>query len=270
MKIRKEFSLLLGLFIAISCNTESTENNNVTATADSNQEFYQIRRYSFETSLQAELTDKYLEEAFVPALKRLGISKVGVLKPKPVGDSVELATWVIIPFQSLEEFQNLESGLSADETYRISGSEYLEAPFDNPPYQRIESLLLEAFTDWPQLRKPDLQAERSRRVYELRSYQSATEELHRKKVDMFNAGGEIALFDKLGFNPVFFARILSGPLMPNLMYMICFENEEDQKNHWEAFVNSPEWTQLKQLPEYLNTVSHIDKYFLIPTDFSDF
>ena len=52
--------------------------------------------------------------------------------------------------------------------------------------------------------------------------------------------------------------------------MITFSDEESQKAHWSAFVNSPEWSELKVMPKYANTVSHIDKYLLYPTDYSDF
>ena len=59
-------------------------------------------------------------------------------------------------------------------------------------------------------------------LYELRSYESPTEELHRIKVNMFNAGGEITLFKRLDFQAVFYADVLSGSQMPNLVYMVVF------------------------------------------------
>jgi hypothetical protein len=87
---------------------------------------------------------------------------------------------------------------------------------------------------------------------------------------MFNAGGEIKLFEHLQFNAVFYARVISGPRMPNLMYMTSFSDEASRKAHWDAFSKSPEWAELKAVPRYLNTVSHIDISFLYPTDYSDY
>jgi hypothetical protein len=40
------------------------------------------------------------------------------------------------------------------------------------------------------------------RVYELKATESATEVIHANKVAMFNAGGEVTLFNRLGFNAV--------------------------------------------------------------------
>ena len=59
-------------------------------------------------------------------------------------------------------------------------------------------------------------------MYELRSYESPTEELHRIKVNMFNAGGEVTLFKRLDFQAVFYSDVLSGSRMPNLIYMVVF------------------------------------------------
>ena len=69
------------------------------------------------------------------------------------------------------------------------------------------------------------------RIYELRSYQGATEKYYRRKVEMFNEGGEVNIFKRLEFNPVFFGEVISGPAMPNLMYMTSFANEASQKEH---------------------------------------
>jgi hypothetical protein len=105
-------------------------------------------------------------------------------------------------------------------------------------------------------------------VYELRSYESASEKIFRNKVQMFNAGGEIKLFDRLGFNAIFYSEVLFGPKMPNLMYMTSFANMPAREAHWKAFGADPEWKKLAALPEYQNNVSHIDITFLRPTDYS--
>ena len=107
------------------------------------------------------------------------------------------------------------------------------------------------------------------RVYELRSYESASEKIYRKKVEMFNKGGEIKLFERLNFNAVFYGEVLSGPRMPNLMYMTSFENINDRNEHWKSFVADQEWKKLSSMPEYQNTVSKIDIVFLAPTPYSD-
>ncbi|MCK5136444.1 MAG: ThuA domain-containing protein [Bacteroidales bacterium] len=92
------------------------------------------------------------------------------------------------PFQSLEEFEELPQILNNDEQYLIDGKAYIDAAHDQPAYARIESILLKAF------------------------------------LEMFNEGGEVALFKKLDFNAVFFGEVISGADMPNLIYMTSHGN----------------------------------------------
>jgi hypothetical protein len=115
-----------------------------------------------------------------------------------------------------------------------------------------------------------LKGSRKDRVYELRSYESATELIYQNKMDMFNAGGEVTLFDRLGFNAVFYGEVIAGPVMPNLMYMTTHKNQEKRDENWKMFSNAPEWKAMKSLDKYQNNVSHIDIYFLYPTEYSDY
>jgi hypothetical protein len=87
---------------------------------------------------------------------------------------------------------------------------------------------------------------------------------------MFNEGGEVGLFKRLNFNAVFYAQVLAGNKMPNLMYMTTFENMQDREAHWKAFGDDPFWKKLSSLPEYQHNVSHADIIFLHPVAYSDF
>lgn len=234
------------------------------------REYYQLKTYSFETTAQEQLTDHYLEKALLPALKQLDIKNVGVFKPRPTDSITPKKTYVLIPFASLVQFRLLDDALMRNKKYLDAGKAYLNAPYDKPPYQRITSVLMRAFEDMPKMKASKLKGPRKDRIYELRSYESATEAIYKNKVNMFNEGGEITLFDKLGFNAVFYGEVLSGPKMPNLMYMISFEDEESRAAHWKAFVDSPEWNALKVDPKYQNNISHIDALLVYPTTYSDY
>ncbi len=87
---------------------------------------------------------------------------------------------------------------------------------------------------------------------------------------MFNEGGEIKLFKRLSFNAVFYAEVLSGNRMPNLMYMTSFDNMDERNKHWKAFGDDPEWKRLSGLEEYQHTVSKLDIILLHPTSYSAF
>lgn len=236
--------------------------------AKSDRQLYQIRIYHFDTAEQQQRTDAFLENAFLPALHQAGISKVGVWKPLKA-DSSDLKTYVLIPFDSWQAFNRLEETLSKDSNYRNSGKDFLQASPDHPPFARMESILLRAFPDAPMVMESKLDTPKSERIYELRSYESPTPALNANKVQMFNAGGEIALFERLNFNPIFYANVISGSRMPNLMYMISFSSMESRQKHWESFGNDPAWKKLSSMEKYEDNVSHIDNYFLKATQYSD-
>lgn len=234
------------------------------------REFYQIKTYIFKTEQQEQTTDKYLKEAYLPGLKKLGIKNIGVFKPKPNAMDTLKKIIVIIPFSSMEQFLKLDEKLAKDKSYLAAGAEYLNATFKQPSYLRVESILLKAFSDHPILSSPALNSPRANRVYELRSYESATEAIYKNKVDMFNAGGEIKLFDRLAFNAVFYGEVISGAKMPNLMYMTTFADQASRDEHWKSFGEEPEWKEMSSLPKYQNNVSHMDILFMYPTDYSDY
>ncbi|PWT99228.1 MAG: NIPSNAP family containing protein [Bacteroidetes bacterium] len=233
-------------------------------------EYYEIRVYHYANADQESGISNYLQNALVPALHRQGILKIGVFKSLANDTLADKTIYVLIPLRSADQKLSINSKLDEDAAYRNAGKDYLDAVFDHPPYTRIESIMLLAFPLAPQMNVPQLKGARSERVYELRSYESATEKLHRNKVQMFNEGGEITLFKRLNFNAVFYASVIYGSKTPNLMYMTTFENKEDREAHWKSFSDSPEWKKLSAEPGYQHNVSKVDITFLRPTDYSDY
>jgi len=236
----------------------------------SKQEFYSIRIYQLKTSEQEARVEKFLQTAFLPALHRLRISEVAVLKPIGNDTAAIRRIYVLIPLKSMEQLTSLTPSLDKDAQYQADGKDYLDAPYDNPPYVRMESMLLQAFPEMPQHAVPTaLQGPRDQRIYELRSYEGPTEKYYANKVRMFNEGGEVPLFKRLGFNAVFYASVISGSHMPNLMYMTTFDNMASREQHWKTFGEDPFWKKLVAAPEYQHNVSHADIIFLHPTAYSD-
>jgi hypothetical protein len=234
------------------------------------REYYELRVYHITGKAQEETTDKFLKEVFLPALHRAGIEKIGVFKPVETDTAFGKRIYVFIPFKTIEQFIQLPTVLSMDQKYNEDGKFFLDAPYDNPPFRRYETILMLAFKDMPQFRPPKFSTSPSARIYELRSYESATEEKAVKKIEMFNEGGEMKLFEKLGFNAVFFGEVLAGSTKPNLMYMTSFADQKSREEHWNTFRNSPEWKELSGLEEYKNTVSKANFFLLHPAEYSDF
>lgn len=229
---------------------------------------YQIKVYHFQGKEQEALIDNYLQSAYLPALNRQGIKNVGVFKPIGNDTLKDQRIYLLIPFKSINQFVELPGRLEKDQQLKTSGSAYLTAAYNKPPYSRLESILLTAFPEMPNLQVPALKNERSKRVYELRSYESPTEEVFKNKVHMFNEGGEVPLFKRLGFNAVMYGSVISGCHMPNLMYITTFEDMASREAHWKTFSNDPEWKRLSSMPKYQNNVSKIDIVFLYPTEYS--
>lgn len=241
----------------------------ISCTDSGNQEYYQMKVYNFSDATQESHLDKFLEEAYLPALHRTGISNVGVFKPVEGENDYGRKIYVLIPFRSIDRFVELPGLLERDMQYQDAGRDYIEAAFDAPPYDRIEITLMRAFKDMPQLFVPQHSTPAGERIYELRSYESATEKLYEKKVHMFNEGGEIDIFEKLDFNAVFYGEVLSGSTMPNLIYMTTFPDRAVRDESWATFRVDPDWVTLRDQEYYRNTVSRGHIFLLHPTRYSD-
>lgn len=158
--------------------------------------------------------------------------------------------------------------LAKDQAYQAAGKAYIKSAFKEPAYTRMETIVLEAFSGMPKHQKSGETAPMSERVYELRSYECPSEARHLNKVDIFNAG-EIDVFKELDFNPVFFARVIAGSKMPNLMYMTTFPDRATRDTRWKAFGTAPGWEKLKVMPKYQDNMNKSVVTFLRPTDNSD-
>lgn len=231
--------------------------------------YYQIRIYHFKTDAQQSRVDAYLQNAFLPAMHRAGVKDVGVFKPV-ASDTMGKRMYVFIPYKTFGDIKKVETALAADQQYLTDGKEYIDAPYNDPAFTRMETILLSAFPKMLFAEVPKLTANKTDRVYELRSYESATEKQNVNKVGMFNDGDEVALFKRLGFNAVFYAEVIAGSHMPNLMYMITFNSMADHDKLWKDFGNDPYWKTLSAKPQYQNNVNHVDAIFLHPTAYSDF
>ena len=237
---------------------------------DEKRQFYQLKTYTLVGEKQEGIMDAYLKDAYLPALKRANIENVGVFKLRPSNYLTANKIYVLIPFESMQQFLTLDNMLSQDKTYISVGTPYIEAKYDEPPYDHINSTLMKAFTEMPMMKASEVKGPKKDRVYELRSYESPTEATYQNKVDMFNAGGEVELFKSLGFNAVFYAEVLSGDRMPNLMYMTTFPNMEKRDALWASFFASDKWGKLKTDPKYQNNMKKADKIMLYPTEYSDY
>lgn len=262
----------LSALVFLCCNTpdSQTSNANPIANEKSNKEFYQLKTYTFSNKEQVSVTDDFLKTVYLPALKTQGIEHIGVFKSIPNEKDSTDKTYVLIPYSSWSQLLSVSDEMNAVDNETLQQSSYHTASHEAPPYDRIESTLMRAFDDMPFMEVPNIKGPRAQRIYELRSYESPNENYYKRKVDMFNAGGEVKLFDRLGFNAVFYADVISGAKMPNLVYMTTFPDRTTRDSLWKEFVAAPEWKAIVDLPKYVHTVSHADVLLLYPTEYSDY
>ena len=252
--------------LAVNASTRALLGSQGAAVGKS-REYYELRRYQLRTGPQVKLAHDFFREALVPALNRLGISPVGVFSVEIGPESPSL--YVLMPSASLESLVTVEFRLNRDADYLKAGAPFLNAPAQQPAYVRMESSLMVAFEGMPRLRVPPAAAEHGARMFELRTYESPTDQDHLRKVDMFNSG-EFDVFEKAGFWQVFYGDTLIGSRLPNLTYMLGFDDLADRNKKWNAFRSAPEWKRLSSSPRYTfeEIVSNVTNLILNPAPYS--
>lgn len=234
------------------------------ASKESAGQYYELRIYTLKNADQQKLVENYYQGAAIPALNAMGIKNVGVFtEMKPEGQT---KLYVLIPYSDLAQVVRVSDAIDTNAEWKAKGAAYLNAAATAPAYERIESSLMKAFKHSPQLAVPGS----GQRIFELRQYQSPTEAAGKKKVEMFNDQGEIDIFKRLGFKPVFWGETIVGPQRPNLTYMVTFDDMAAKDAHWKAFGGDPQWKKISAVPEYADAllINKITSTMLVPAGFS--
>ncbi len=256
--------LITTALVATTCSLNAAEDK---SEARSGNEFYELRIYKITDFEKQELASRYLSEALLPALERAHVERVGVFTNK--GDVNDHSMFVLIAYPDIETFSGLSKVLESDDEYQQAAKSYFDRPLKDPVFGRIETRLMRAFDGMPKMELSDLSTKREDRMFELRLYQSHTEDHASRKVEMFN-DGEIEIMREAGLGPVFFGQTLIGPDTPNLIYMLSASDAEAHKAHWKTFLAHPEWKRISKLERYKDTVSMIKNWMLVPTPYSKF
>ena len=237
------------------------------SSTSSNQEFYEIRTYKVDNAKNQKAVLNYIDKAYVPGLKKMGLSNIGVFTNAK--EAKDFSVYMVIPFTSACQYTNRSDKLFADSEYVENSKEFFSIPKDTPAYSRIESSFFKAFSGIPTMEIPAFAKAKKPRIYEMRIYESHNEEKAMLKRDMFNVDQEIQLMRDLKMGPVFYGECLSGHNAPNLTYFLSAESFEDNTAYWDVFRKHPRWQVMKNIPRYKDTVSKIDVVYLKPTSGSD-
>ena len=260
---RREFIMTAGLAAMASAASGRAR----AAEAGGQQQLLQLRTFSFANEAKLKIFAEYTAKTMIPAMNRCGVQPVGAFRlmkadnPKLALTADELVIRVLLQFPDAASMLALSKRLAADATFVAEQKAVFDTPMKDPVYLRIETQLMFAFAQCPTIEVPTNSAER---VLQLRIYESHNCERAARKVEMFNEGGEIALFRRLGMNPVFFGSSIAGTKMPNLHYMLGFENAAVMDATWKKFRDDPAWLKLKDDPRFKDTVSNITNLVLRP------
>jgi hypothetical protein len=234
----------------------------------SSRQLIELRIYRFASPDKLRRFEQFLGAA-AAAFGRAGVEPIGLFKLlardnpelKLTADSNDL--YVVLPHESFDSFLTLPGRLASDHEFLQAGVAILLAPKSDPAFLRYESSLMLGFDEWPKVLAPEA-SKSNKRVLQLRIYESHSTERARKKIEMFNEGGEIAIFKRVGLNPVFFGQSLTGTKLPNLTYMLAFADEDAMKSAWNTFRGDPEWKKLSADESYKDSVSNITNLILRP------
>ncbi len=231
------------------------------------------RLYRLDAGAMRQQFEKFLAEAAIPAWNRLGVKPVGVFglaegtpptKSAGAAGQMEIGSadlYVLLPHESAESFVTAPQRLAADAEYQKAGAAVINADKASPAFKHLETWLMLAFDAVPHVEMP---TKKESRVFQVRTYESHSDAKAAKKMEMFNTAGELAVFRRSAMNPVFFGQTLAGTKMPNLTYMLGFDDMDAQKAAWDKFGKDPEWAKLNTDPQYKDTVSNITNILLKP------
>ncbi len=247
-----------------------TNNSNSNIEKKKLRDYYLIQIYHCSSAKQITAIDTFLKNIYLPFMHKNGIKKIGVFAPLSNDTALDKRLFIWMPFKSIEKIDELDQTIENLDPMGKEPILHLENADSSLPFTRIEKIISRAFKFQPEYVKNSTLTKSSSRVYEYRSYESPTENLHLRKVHMFNEGGEITLFASLNFNAIFYSKVIAGSRMPNLIYMTSFNNMEDRNAHWKSFGEAPHWKKISAAPEYKNSVNRNETILMSARDYADF
>jgi hypothetical protein len=234
------------------------------AAAPAKNAIYELLYWRMRNGGQVTRNTQYLGKYLVPALTRAGAGPMGFFSQLISEQGPFILA--LISFPSLAAFETAMEKLGSDQELAKGSQEFSSATEVN--YMRMENSLLRAFDGWPSITIPK-PPETGAHIFELRTYEAPDRAALRRKIKMFD-DAEAGIFRRLGMQPVFFGETIVGRNLPNLTYMVTFDDLAARERLWGAFGRDPEWQKLRAQPELSDAliVSNISNTILRPLPFS--
>jgi hypothetical protein len=212
--------------------------------AESKKAIIELRQFQLRNTLDGmgPRSIEHISKSYLPALKRSGSGPIGLFSSVISQDTPYVL--VLSSYPSLSLWEESQEKLSKDKQYEKERDAYRA---NGLGYARMETTLLRGFDSVPDIAVPPRDEKRAARLFEIRTYESNNVDTLKRKIGMFNEG-EIGIFRRLNMLPVFFGETIVGRRMPNLTYMLAFDDLAGREKSWKAFGGDPEWQKMKTQP----------------------
>ena len=226
---------------------------------------YELRYFRMRNGVQIQRTSDFLAKFYLPAAQRLGIGPVGFFNAVIAQQSPFVLS--LTSYSSIAAMETALEKMAVDKEFQKGLGDFNSA--GELSYIRMENSVLRAFDSIPGIEVPSGDAKRAPRIFELRTYESPNTKASKTKIKMFD-DAEIKIFRRCGMLPVFFGETLIGRNLPNLTYMLAYDDLAMRDRVWKTFGADPEWQKLRSTPGLTDPeiVSNISNSILRPMPFS--
>ena len=149
---------------------------------------------------------------------------------------------MIVGFKSLAELWDVHTRLGKNAEMKKKSEEWQSGP--EPAFESQANTLLEATEFSPELVADKEPAKRSA------SSNCASITRRRgpnwRRCTNVSPGPRSKSFHRSGVHPVLYSSTLFGPNMPNLTYLIPFDNLDAREKAWAKFGADPEWQKVRK------------------------
>jgi len=201
--------------------------------------FYTLDVYGLEGTQYSRLND-HLRDTYVPALTKIHAGPVLVLEDTAEDVPPQIA--VLVGYQSIEQMLKVRAAIEADQALAAATDAWQAG--EEAPYQTLATNLLRATDFCPQLAPLD-QPPETPRLFQLRVYHTWTRRGHEGLVGRFR-DAEVEILARSGGDPILFSEPIAGTDMPNLTWMLAFDDMADFEAFGKAFSADPGWAELRQ------------------------
>jgi hypothetical protein len=209
------------------------------AAGEKKTRFYHLHQFFLNNGTQKARLDAYLQEG-IRLLDEVSSGPTICLEGLVAPHLPQVL--LITGLGSFEELMALRSKLQGSAEYRKAVQEWERG--EEAPYLHYSTSILEATPYSPEI-APLNPAPKTPRIFELRVYHSPTYRQLAALHERF-AGPEIKIFHRTGVHPILYTSTFIGQNMPNLTYLIPFDDLAARDKAWAAFGADPEWAKVRK------------------------